>query len=39
VIGQHYYKDFWPLEPVARIGYSINVYRNPWQRSGTRGGS
>jgi hypothetical protein len=38
-VGQHYYKDFWPLEPVARIGYSINVYRNPWRRTGARGGS
>ena len=28
--GTDYYKDFWGLEPVARIGYSINVYRNPW---------
>jgi 4-amino-4-deoxy-L-arabinose transferase-like glycosyltransferase len=30
--GTDYYKDFWGLEPVARIGYSINVYRNPWFR-------
>ena len=31
-VGKDYYRRFIDLEPVARIGYSINVYRNPWYR-------
>lgn len=36
-IGQNYYRKFQDLPPVASIGHSINVYRNPWYRKAASG--
>lgn len=38
-VGKDYYQQFVDQEPVARIGYSINVYRNPWYRTPGREGA